>query len=101
MGPRRHHIRSRLEKAPELLRARWVPELAQRLGLDLSDALAGDPEGLPDLLQRVLATVGQAQAEPQHLLLDRGRRAESLVCLLPKRETADRFDARDNLLVLS
>src|SRR5438445_256144 len=55
MGPRRHHTRSRLEKAPELLRARWVPELAQRLGLDLSDALAGDREVLPDLLRGVLA----------------------------------------------
>src|SRR2546428_9779411 len=76
MGPRRHHTRSRLEKAPELLRARWVPELAQRLGLDLSDALAGDREVLPDLLQRVLATVGEAEAEPQHLLLARGERSE-------------------------
>src|SRR2546426_1029934 len=74
MGPRRHHTRSRLEKAPELLRARWVPELAQRLGLDLSDALAGDREVLPDLLQRVLATVGEAEAEPQHLLLARGEK---------------------------
>src|SRR3989442_5216413 len=100
MGPRRHHTRSRLEKAPELLRARWVPELAQRLGLDLSDALAGDREVLPDLLQRVLATVGEAEAEPQHLLLARGERVEDLVRLLPEREPDDRFDGRDDLLVL-
>src|SRR2546428_11183304 len=100
MGPRRHHTRSRLEKAPELLRARWVPELAQRLGLDLSDALAGDREVLPDLLQRVLATVGEAEAEPQPLLPARGERVADLVRLLPEREADDRFDGRDNLLVL-
>src|SRR3989442_130078 len=81
MGPRRHHTRSRLEKAPELLRARWVPELAQRLGLDLSDALAGDREVLPDLPQRVLAPVGEAEAEPQHLLLARGERVEKVLRL--------------------
>jgi len=77
-----------------------VPELAQRLGLDLSDALAGDREVLPDLLQRVLATVGEAEAEPQHLLLARGERVEDLVRLLPEREADDRFDGRDDLLVL-
>src|SRR2546426_132513 len=51
MGPRRHHTWSGLQEAPELLRARRVPELAQRLGLDLPDPLAGDREVLPDLLQ--------------------------------------------------
>src|SRR5213076_1983815 len=70
MGPLRHHTRSGLQEAPELLRARWVAELAQGLGLDLSDALAGDREVLSDLLQRVLAAVGEAEAEPQHLLLN-------------------------------
>src|SRR2546425_5733731 len=71
MGPRRHHTWSGLQEAPELLRARRVPELAQRLGLDLPDPLAGDREVLPDFLQRVLATVGEAEPEPQHLLLAR------------------------------
>src|ERR687888_1767949 len=100
MGPRRHHTRSRLEEAPELLRARRVPELAERLGLDLSDALAGDREILPDLLEGVLATVGEAEAEPQHLLLARGERVEDLVRLLPQRQADDRLDGRDDLLVL-
>src|SRR2546428_12896174 len=100
MGPRRHHTRSRLEKAPELLRARGVSELAQRLGLDCSDALTGACEVLPDLLQRVLAAVGEAEAEPQHLLLARGERVEDLVRLLPEREADDRLDGRDDLLVL-
>src|SRR5213592_1674805 len=100
MGPRRHHTGLGLEEAPELLRARRVPELTQRLGLDLSDALAGDREVLPDLLQGVLAAVGEAEAEPQDLLLARGERVEDLVRLLAEREADDRLDWRHDLLVL-
>src|SRR5713101_5132104 len=100
MGPRRHHTRSGLQEAPELLRARRVPELAQRLGLDLPDPFAGDREVLPDFLQRVLATVGEAEPEPQHLLLARREGVEDLVRLLPEREADDRLDGRDDLLVL-
>src|SRR5216684_2090107 len=100
MGPRRHHTWSGLQEAPELLRARRVPELAQRLGLDLPDPFAGDREVLPDFLQRVLATVGEAEPEPQHLLLARREGVEDLVRLLPEREADDRLDGRDDLLVL-
>ena len=42
--------------------AAGVAELAQGLGLDLSDALAGDGEILADLFERVLAAVFQAEA---------------------------------------
>src|SRR5207247_579420 len=62
-------LRSRFQEAPKLLGPRGVPQLAQCLGLDLTDALAGDGEVLPDLLERVFAAVGQTEAEPQHLLL--------------------------------
>src|SRR5438093_8588152 len=41
---------SGFEEAPQLLRARRVAELAQRLGLDLADALAGHRDILTDLL---------------------------------------------------
>src|SRR5438034_7454383 len=100
MGPRRHHTWSGLQEAPELLRTRRVPELAQRLGLDLPDPLTGDREVLPDFLQRVLTTVGEAEPEPQHLLLARREGVEDLVRLLPEREADDRLDGRDDLLVL-
>src|SRR6059036_68068 len=100
MGPRRHHTWSGLQEAPELLRTRRVPELAQRLGLYLPDPLAGDREVLPDFFQRVLATVGEAEPEPQHLLLERREGVEDLVRLLPEREADDRLDGRDDLLVL-
>ena len=54
---------SRLEEAPQLLRARGVLELPDRLGLDLADALAGDLEDPADLLERVGVAVAQAVAE--------------------------------------
>src|SRR2546425_10445107 len=100
MGPRGHHTWSGLQEAPELLRARWVPELAQGFGLDLADALPRDGEVLADLLQRVLAAVGQAEAQPQHLLLARRERVEDLVRLLAQGEADDRLHRRHDLLVL-
>jgi len=40
-----------------------VLELAQRLGLDLADALAGDAELLADFLERVVRALADAEAE--------------------------------------
>src|SRR6266545_4469375 len=99
MGPDRHRS-SGLQEAPELLGAGRVTELAQRLGLDLPDALAGDGEVLADLLERVLAAVGQAEAQAQHLLLARRQRVEDLVGLLAQRQADDRLHRRHDLLVL-
>src|SRR5438552_4700016 len=106
MGPR-IHVRpflvrsgSRLQEAPELLRARRVAQLAERLGLDLPDALARDREILSDLLERVLASVGEAEAEPEHLLLARGQRVQDVVGLRAQREADDGVDRRHHLFVL-
>src|SRR2546425_10195624 len=45
--------------------ARRVAELAQRLGLDLADALAGHIEERAHLLERALGPVlGQSEAQP-------------------------------------
>src|SRR3989337_4601139 len=98
MGPR--VIISGLQEAPELLGARRVAELAEGLGLDLPDPLAGHGEVLADLLERVLAAIRQPEAEPQHLLLARGQRGQHLVRLLPEREADDGLHGRDHLLVL-
>src|SRR5690606_41914811 len=43
-----------VEEAAELLGARRVAQLAQRLGLDLADPLAGDVELLADLFEGVV-----------------------------------------------
>jgi len=41
-----------------------MPQLAQRFGLNLTDALARDRKNLADFLQGVLAAVIQAKSHP-------------------------------------
>src|SRR2546423_6242872 len=60
-----------LEEASQLLGARRVAELAQRLRLDLADALARDVELLADFLERVVGVHLDAEAHAQHLRLAR------------------------------
>ena len=43
-----------------------MAHLAQRLGLDLADALARDLELLADLFKRAAVAVGEAEAELEH-----------------------------------
>src|SRR5712691_11384308 len=50
-----------LQVVAELLRARRVAQLTQRLGLDLADALARDAESLADLFERPLVAVDQPE----------------------------------------
>src|SRR5919106_5936701 len=99
MGPD-HHGSSGLEEAPELLGARRMTELAQRLGLDLPDALPGHRKVLPDLFQRVLTAVGQTEAQPQPFLLARRQPVEDPVGLLAQREADDRLHRGYDLFVL-
>src|SRR5262245_42413766 len=54
-----------------------MAELAERLGLDLPDALPRHREALADLLEGVLALLADAEAQPEDLLLlgrERGQR---------------------------
>src|SRR4051794_34178343 len=60
--------RSVIEEAPQLAAAARMLELAQRLRLDLADALAGHRELLADLLQRVVGVHADAEAHAQHAL---------------------------------
>src|SRR5262249_55470446 len=60
-----------VEEAPEYPRPARMLELAQRLGLDLADALARHRELLPDLFQRVVGVHADAEAHAQHALLAR------------------------------
>src|SRR5262249_55507991 len=59
-----------------------MAELAERLGLDLANALAGHREALADLLERVLALVADAEPEAQDLLFLGRERAEGALHLV-------------------
>ena len=57
------------EVVPEPLGAGRVPQLRQRLRLDLANAFAGDAELFADFFERADLTVFETEAEPHHLLL--------------------------------
>src|SRR5262245_10689040 len=92
--------RPSLEKRPELAAARRVPQLAQRLGLDLADALARDGEALADLLERVLAAVADTEPHLDHLLLARCQRLQDRFGLLLQVQIDDRLCRRYDLPIL-
>ena len=50
-----------------------MPQLAQRLVLDLADALASHVKGPTDLFEGVLGTITDAEAQFQNLLFARGQ----------------------------
>src|SRR4030095_3432912 len=65
-------------EAPQLPRPRRVAQLAQRLRLDLPDALPRDRETHPDLLERQVRSLPDAEAQAEHLLLARRERGQHL-----------------------
>src|SRR5262249_13197126 len=67
---------SGIEEASELAGAAGVLELAERLGLDLTYALAGNRELLADLFERVVSVHADAEAHAQHALLARRERSK-------------------------
>ena len=68
-GAREAPTRSALDEGAEVAAPERVPQLPERLGLDLPDALARHVEALADLFQGVLALLADAEAQPQDLLL--------------------------------
>src|SRR3546814_14889682 len=68
-----------IQEAAHLAAARRVLQLAQRLRLDLADALARHAELLADLFERVVGVHSDAEAHAQHALLARGERSEGAV----------------------
>src|SRR4249920_3493141 len=89
-----------LDERLEALRARRMPQLAQRLRLDLADALARDLEVLADLFERVVALLADAEAHAQDLLLARRQRLEHAAGALLEVRVDHRLDGRDHALVL-
>src|SRR5512133_1812535 len=89
-----------LHEALQPLRARGVAQLPERLRLDLADALARHLEVLPDLLERVVALLADAEAHAEDLLLARREGGEHLPGLLGQVHVDDRVRGRDERLVL-
>src|SRR6185312_5495718 len=92
--------RPSFEKRAKFARPRRVPQLAQRLGLDLADALAGDGEALADLFERVLAAVADAEAHLDHLFLARRQRLQHRLGLFLEVEIDDRLGGRHDVAIL-
>ena len=67
-----------------------MTQLAQRLGLDLADALAGDGEGAAHLLEGVLGVVAEAEAHAD----DAGLALGELVQELGREPTAEEIAKR-------
>src|ERR1017187_2875062 len=77
-----------------------MTQLAEGLGFDLADALAGDLEALADFFQGVLGTVFEAEAHLDDALLTRGERAQNLRGVLLEVDADDGFTGRDSLPIL-
>ena len=69
---------SDVKKAAQAARTVRVRQLPQRLGLDLTDALAGDREAFADLFQRVIAGHADAKAHAHDVLFPRGQARQGL-----------------------
>src|SRR6266511_3871583 len=95
-----YHVPLALDEALQPLRPRGVPQLPQRLRLDLADALARHLEVLPDLLERVVALLADPEPHPEDLLLAGGEGGEHLPGLLREVHVDDRVGGGDERLVL-
>src|SRR5438105_3260576 len=73
---------SPLDERLQLLASAGVPQLSQRLGLDLTNALARDLEVLPNFLEGVIAPLANTKAHTQHFFLARSERRQHLAGLL-------------------
>src|SRR5262249_51275237 len=92
--------RSAVQEAAELPRPRRVLQLAQGLGLDLADTLAGDAELLADLFEGVIGVHADAEAHAQHPLLARRQRRQHAGGGLAQVRLDGRVDRQDRVLVL-
>src|SRR5258706_9143021 len=87
------------EEAAQLLGARGMAELPQRLRLDLADALARDVELLADFLERVVGVHLDAEAHSQHLRLAWRQRIEDVLAHVAQRCIDRGVRGRDRRLV--
>src|ERR1700677_3717256 len=91
----RLHVLDAVDEGLQLAAAAGVTELAERFGLYLTNALAGDLEGLADLFEGVLGAVFEAEAHLDHTLFAWGQGAEDLRGVLLKVDADDGIRRRD------
>src|SRR3984957_14806417 len=89
-----------IQEASQFPRARRVLQLAQRLGLDLADALARHRELLADFFQRVVGVHAYAEAHAQHAFLARRQRSQNARGGLAQVRLDRGVDREDGVLVL-
>src|SRR6266446_6033857 len=89
-----------IQEAAQLAAAARVLELAQRLGLDLADALARHRELLADLFQRVVLVHADAEAHAENAFLARCDRSEHAGGGLAQIGLNRGVDRQDRVLVL-
>ena len=84
----------------ELAAAARMAQLAQRLRLDLADALAGHFELFADFFERAAAAIVQPEAQAQHLSLALGQAAERVLDLLLEQLMAGGLGWGERALIL-
>src|SRR6476646_11582709 len=89
-----------VQEASQLPRPARMLELAQRLGLDLADALARHRELLADLFQRVVGVHADSEAHAQHALFAWRQRGEHARRGLAQVRLDGGVDRQDRVLVL-
>src|SRR5262249_17241427 len=89
-----------VQKAPQLAASARMLELAQRLGLDLADALARHRELLAGPLKRVVGVPADAQAPAHHRLLAWRERRQHARRRLAQVRLDRGIDRQDRVLVL-
>src|SRR5579862_7764511 len=77
-----------------------MPQLPERLGLDLPNPLTGHRELQSDFLERVVAVRAKAKAHAQHALFTRGQRGEYPRCGLAQVRLDRSVDRQDSVWVL-
>src|SRR5215207_8272484 len=77
-----------------------MPQLRHRLRLDLTDALAGDPERVADLVESLRLTVAEPEAHADHAGLALGERVQERLELTLQHREADRVGRNHGLGVL-
>src|SRR5437016_14593318 len=84
----------------QALASRRMAQLAQRLGLDLADPLAGHPELPADLLQRPGKAIIEPEAQLQHVALATRERFQHVLQLLLQHRERGSFGLSKGVLVL-